>query len=313
MTQVLHDDELPIDVPLVRSLLDRTLPGAASLRLVPLDRSGSSNALFRLGDDLLVRLPRQPGGSASIDKEARWLPHVGPRLPVSVPEVVAVGEPGPGYPERWMVVRWLEGAVPSADDPVPDGGTSRDRLAPDLAAVVTALRDLDVPHDASTDPGLQWYRGEPLAGQDGRTRRDIEACRAIPGPGLDLDAALQVWEEAMALPGVGEAATPQWYHGDLLGENLLVRNGRLVAVLDFGGLAVGDPTVDLMVAWDLLDGASRERFREAVAVDDAAWLRGRAWALSIALMTFPYYWGTMPDRCAGRLAMARAVLADAGA
>ena len=100
-------------------------------------------------------------------------------------------------------------------------------------------------------------------------------------------------------------------HGDLLAENLLVRDGRLAAVLDFGGLAVGDPTVDLIVAWEVLDPASREVFRRAVGVDETSWLRGRAWALSLALITFPYYWSTMPDRCASRLAVARSVLADA--
>jgi aminoglycoside phosphotransferase (APT) family kinase protein len=117
----------------------------------------------------------------------------------------------------------------------------------------------------------------------------------------------------MALSGPGPDAPPRWYHGDLLGENLLVRDGRLASLLDFGGLAVGDPTVDLMIAWDVLDPAAREVFRSAVGADDESWLRGRAWALTVALMTFPYYWRTMPDRCASRLAMARAVLADASA
>ncbi|HET7328205.1 MAG TPA: aminoglycoside phosphotransferase family protein [Nocardioidaceae bacterium] len=311
MTHALHDDELPIDVPLVRALLDRALPETASLPLRPLPSTGSSNALFRLGDDLLARLPRQPGGSTTIDKEARWLPHVAPRLPVAVPDVVYVGEPDLGYPERWMVVRWLDGDVPSVADPGPDAGTARDELAVDLADAVNALRDIDVPEDASADPGLRGYRGEPLATQDERTRRDIEACRTIAGLGLDLDAVLRLWEDAMALPGVDEVARARWYHGDLLAENLLVRDGRLAAVLDFGGLAVGDPTIDLIAAWEVLDAGSREVFREAVTVDEASWLRGRAWALTVALMTFPYYWSTMPDRCSSRLAMARAVLADA--
>ncbi len=311
MTGPLHNDELTIGADLVRALVGRLRPGWAALPLTPLHRSGSSNALFRLGGDLLVRLPRQPGGSATIEKEARWLPLIGPRLPAAVPEVVAVGEPGFGYPERWSVLRWLAGDVPTVVDPASATGPPRSGLARDLAELVSALGDVDVPPSALADPELRFYRGDPLGSRDEDTRRDVEACRSISGLDLDLDAALEVWERAVELPGSVRTPATGWYHGDLLAENLLVREGRLAAVLDFGGLAVGDPTVDLVVAWEVLDAASREVFRQAVDVDDEVWLRGRAWALSLALMTFPYYWATMPDRCAGRLAMARAVLRDA--
>lgn len=311
MTGPLHEDELQIDVGLVRALVDRALPQCAALPLSPLQAGGSSNALFRLGEDLLVRLPRQPGGSATIEKEARWLPQIGPRLPVSVPEIVALGDPDLGYPERWSVVRWIEGNVPTAVEPTSDVALSRLSLALDLAAVVTALRNIDVPPSAVTYPELLWYRGDPLGSQDERTRQAIEACRTINDLDLDLDAASRVWESAMALPSIAHASTPRWYHGDLLAENLLVCDGRLTAVLDFGGLAVGDPTVDLIVAWEVLDDASREVFCQAIGAAEQSWLAGRAWALSLALMTFPYYWRTMPDRCASRLAIARSVLADA--
>ncbi|WP_024286162.1 aminoglycoside phosphotransferase family protein [Cellulomonas sp. KRMCY2] len=311
MTGPLHDDELLIDLNLVRALVDRALPEYASLPLSRLGASGSSNALFRLGDGLLIRLPRQPGGSASIEKEARWLPLIGPLLPVSVPEVVAVGEPGLGYPERWSVVRWLDGDVPAVAESASHVGPMRLGLARDLAAVVTALHDIDVPQSAVADPQLRWYRGAPLESMDVTTRRYIAECRGISGLDLDLEAALQVWEEAIALPEPVSWSEPRWYHGDLVAENLLVRGGRLAAVLDFGALAVGDPTVDLIVAWDVLDPASRDVFRRAVGVDETTWLRGRAWALSLALGTFPYYWSTMTVRCASRLAVVRSVLADA--
>jgi len=303
----LHDDELPVDLALVRGLVDGQLPAYAGLPLSPLGASGSSNALFRLGAELLVRLPRQPGGSATILKEARWLPLVGPALPVAVPEVVMVGQPAPGYPERWSVVRWIDGSTPTGAA----SGATGAGLATDLAGVVSTLRDLPVPDDALRDPELRWYRGEPLTTFDVHAREAVEASRAIPGVDLDLDAALAVWDEAVRLPGSAAVAVPRWHHADLVAENLLVRGGRLAAVLDFGGLAVGDPTIDLVVAWDVLDPASREVFRDAVGVDDETWLRGRAWALALALMTFPYYWTTMPERCATRLAVARAVLADA--
>lgn len=311
MSGPLHDDELPIGTSLVRALVDRTLPDCRALPLARVRSTGSSNALFRLGDELLVRLPRQPGGSATIEKEARWLPSIRRLLPVGVPEIVVVGEPGCGYPERWSVVRWLAGEVPTVAGPVAATEPRRDGLARDLAAVVTALREGDVPPGALADPELRWYRGDALATRDADTRQSLEACRSVPGLGLDLDAALEVWDRAVALPASSGATSPRWLHGDLLAENLLVTEGRLAAVLDFGGLSVGDPTVDLVVAWEVLDAPSREVFRQTVGVDDEAWVRGRAWALALALMTFPYYWGTMPERCASRLAMARSVLADA--
>jgi len=313
VTDPLHADELPIDLGLVRALVDRALPDCASLPLTRLRSSGSSNALFRLGDELLVRLPRQAGGSATIVKEARWVPHVAPWLPVPVPRVVSVGEPALGYPERWSVVTWLDGEVPTVADPRSAEPEQRDALAQDLAVLVTALAGIEVPPAASGDPDLRWYRGAPLSTMDDAIRRAVAACRTIADLDLDLDAALRVWSAAMALPGSDKVSAPRWYHGDLLAENLLVRDERLAAVLDFGGLSVGDPTVDLVVAWELLDASSRDVFRQAVGVDEECWLRGRAWALAVAMMTFPYYWRTMPDRCADRLAMARSVLADGSA
>jgi aminoglycoside phosphotransferase (APT) family kinase protein len=304
----LHDDEIDLDDDLVRRLVG-TLPASyAALPLRRLEASGSTNALFRLGDDLLVRLPRQPGGTATIEKEQRWLGIVAPALPVAVPEIVAVGEPACGYPERWSVVRWLDGEAPALPRP---GEHPRHDLARDLIGVVRGLRTVAVPGEAFGDAELRWYRGEPLATMDADVRGFLDECREVDGLDLDLGACAEVWDEAVAVADDREDVAPHWYHGDLLAENLLVRDGRLAAVLDFGGLAVGDPTVDLVVAWELLDPAARATFRSGVGVDDATWRRGRAWALALALMTFPYYWTTMPGRCAHRLAMAHAVLAEA--
>jgi len=306
----LHVDELPIDVGLVRALVDGAFPALAHLPLSRLESSGSSNALFRLGPDLLVRLPRQPGGTGTIEKEARWLPDVGAALPVAVPEVVGVGDPGLGYPEKWSIVRWLEGDSPAVVGPEAPSDPGRGHLALDLAATIGALGGLVVPVDALRDPALRWYRGEPLASMDQDTRRNLEECRSIPDLDLDLDAMAATWDEALLLPGADRVVEPRWYHGDLTAETLLGRTGPLAAVLDFGGLAVGDPTIDLLPAWEVLDAPAREVFRDAMGVDEATWLRGRGWALALAVMTFPYYWRTMPDRCLSRLAMVRSVLAD---
>jgi aminoglycoside phosphotransferase (APT) family kinase protein len=300
----LHEDEFEIDDELVRRLVGRDLPGSAAQSLCRLPSTGSSNALFRLGDDMLVRLPRQPGGAKAIDIEANWLPRIASELPVAVPEVLAVGEPGFGYPERWSVVRWIDGHHPATPE------TGADQLAGDLTDVVAALREIDVPPEARDDPTLYWYRAGPLSTIDSAIRRYIEECRELADLDLDLDACAALWNTALALPK-DDARGQHWLHADLVAENLLVRDGRLSAVLDFGGLAVGDPTVDLIVAWEVLDGKGREAFRTALRVDELTWQRGRAWALAIAVMTFPYYWHTMPERCRARLAMARAVLHDA--
>jgi aminoglycoside phosphotransferase (APT) family kinase protein len=311
VAQPLHSDEIPVDAELVRRLVRRSMPAYADSPVRRLASSGSTNALFRLGDDLLVRLPRQPGGSATIAKEATWLPVLGPLLPVSVPDVVAVFEPDDDFPERWSVLRWIDGAPPEVVDPVTPVDPRREGLAADMARVLHALSQAEVPTDATQDPHLRSYRGEPLATMDQSTRDNIERCRTLDDFGFDLDAAEQVWADAMTLPGTADRASPRWYHGDLAAENLLVRDGALTAVLDFGGLAVGDPTVDLVLAWEILDPPAREVFRRQLGVDDATWLRGRAWALSITLMIW-YYWTTMPGRRARSMAVGRNVLADAG-
>ncbi len=311
MTRTLHSDEIPIDAELVRGLVARAMPAYADAPVRRLASSGSTNALYRLGEDLLVRLPRQPGGSVTISKETNWLPLMEPLLPVSVPDVVAMFEPDLGYPERWSVVRWIDGVHPEVVDPDTTVAPRREGLAKNLVAVLDALRQAEVPTAAIIDADLQSYRGEPLATMDRATRDNIERCRSLPDFDFDLAAAEQIWAEAMTLPGAADRSAPGWYHGDLAAENLLVRDGVLAAVLDFGGLSIGDPTVDLVVAWEILDPPARELFRSQVGVDDATWLRGRAWALSITLMIW-YYWTTMPQRRARSMAVGRNVLVDAG-
>jgi aminoglycoside phosphotransferase (APT) family kinase protein len=307
----LHDDEIDVDEELVRRLLSSLSPDYDALPLRRLEASGSTNALFRLGDDLLVRVPRQPGGTATIDKETRWLPYVARQLPVAVPEIVAVGEPGFGYPERWSVVRFIAGDEPDVPRP---GEAPRHELATDLARVVRSLGELAVPDGARRDPALEWYRGRALADLDDDLRGFLRDCRALqgePGFDVDLDGVRRVWEATLLLPQAHRPSEPRWYHGDLNAENLLLRDGRLVAVLDFGSLSVGDPTNDLAVAWQLLDPAARTTFRTSLAVDDATWELARGWALVLAMMGPPYYWHTMRERCLRGLHTARAVLDDA--
>lgn len=305
----LHTDEINIDSQAVSSLVAMSMPEFAGLPVTRLESSGSTNALFRLGHDKLVRLPRQPGGSAAIEKEARWLPMVSAGLSVPVPKVIAVGDPDLGYPERWLVTSWLDGNLPA----VPPTADSRytQNLAADLGVTLTQLRSLATSPETLSDPRLTGYRGGPLADLVEDFEDVIEACRAINGLNLDLERVRRTWNDALE----AEHLLPQrqhWYHGDLLAENLLVSDdGRLAGVLDFGGLAIGDPSVDLVAAWEVLDAEGRQVLREVINVSDAEWRKGMGWALFIALITFPYYWNTMPKRCADRLAMAQAVLSEA--
>ena len=228
------------------------MPAYADAPVRRLASSGSTNALFRLGEDLLVRLPRQPGGSATISKEATWLPVLGPLLPVSVPDVVGVFEPDREYPERWSVVRWIDGAHPEVVDPDTSVDPGREDLARDLASVLRAFRQTEVPTWQSTTRTCRRIE----ASRSRRWTRTRERTSSVAVPwraSSSTSTPPRRWGDAMKLPGVADRPTPRWYHGDLAAENLLVRDRALTAVLDFGGLSVGDPTVDLVVAWEVLD------------------------------------------------------------
>ncbi|MDT0262432.1 phosphotransferase [Jatrophihabitans lederbergiae] len=307
----MHDDDLPITDKLVRTLLRRDAPALADRPLQRLDVAGSSNVLYRLGDDLAVRLPRQPGGSASIKAEARWSRWLAPRISVAVPEVMVVGEPDAEFPERWAVVSWIEGETPAV--PLPSGPTTT-ALAVELGEVARQLRSLPVPSDAAADPALASYRAGRLRDVRDEINDWLARCREVPGLELDLAAAARYWASTADLPEPDVA--PTWVHADLLAENLLVRgpaaaDRTLAGVLDLGGLAVGRPAVGLVGAWELFGPADREVFRRTVDVGDDEWQVARAWAFAIAVMTFPYYWRTMPGRCRHRLVAARAVLDEA--
>lgn len=306
----LHDDEIPIDLALVRTLIDTQFPQYSELSLSRLGETGSTNALFRLGDEFLVRLPLQPGNGAAIETERRWSDVFRSRLPVEIPRTLAIGRPAHGYPERWSILGWLPGERPEVYEPGQDATPERSRLAADLAAVIMAIRSAPLTEEDIRDPSLRGYRGGTLADFNPAVRGYLDDCRANPEVDLDLDVALRIWESALRLPGADQPGADQWYHGDLVAENLLISDGRLSAVIDFG-VAVGDPTIELHGAWELFDVPARELFRDRLRADEATWLRGRAWALGIALGTFSYYWHTLPTRCSDRLAMARNVLADA--
>lgn len=280
-TGQLHPGMHPIDVNLVRRLIAEQFPRWAGLAVERIPSGGTVNAMYRLGDDMVVRLPLVQGGANDVSRERTWLPLLAPHLPTTVPEVLGEGQPAQGYPWPWSVYRWLAGENPEAgalSEPV--------LLAADLAEFVAAMRSITLPG------APQAHRGGPVASLDAETRAAIEELRGIPQEGVDCDAATAVWEEALRAPGWD--GPPVWLHADLMPGNLLVDGGRLTSVIDFGCLGAGDPACDLFPAWNLLPAKAREVFREALSVDDATWIRGRGRTLSQALIALPYYRKTNP-------------------
>jgi aminoglycoside phosphotransferase (APT) family kinase protein len=275
----MHADEIETDVALVRRLLAGQFPHWADLAIDPVVSYGTDHDIYRLGDHLAARLPRIGWATEQAVKEAKWLPRLAPHLPLAVPVQLALGQPAEGYPYEWSVYEWLPGE--NAAGTVAD----LDQAAVDLAAFVRALRGVYV---TGAPPRPSGARGAPLAELDEQVRRSI----AELGDRIDGRAALRSWERSVeASQWDGEET---WVHGDLLPGNLLVVDGRLSAVIDFGSLNVGDPACDLQPAWNIFAGESRARYRAELEVDEGSWLRGRGWALYQAVVALPYYWDTNP-------------------
>lgn len=261
-----------IDVHLVRALVDQQFPFWASLPVRPVPLGGNDNRTFRLGGQLLVRLPSDGTYAAAVEKEQRWLPVLAAGLPLPIPAPVAAGAPGLGYRHPWSVYQWIEGRT-AAEGPIEDLG----QFAAALARFLVALQDVD-PTGGPPPGAHNFFRGGDLGVYAGETVAAIGALgQDIDGPG-----ARAVWDKAITSRWT---ADPVWVHGDVAAGNLLVRDGRLSAVIDFGGTAVGDPACDLVIAWTLLSGTSRQVFRAARAVAADTWARGRGWALWKALIT----------------------------
>ncbi|MEU1269672.1 aminoglycoside phosphotransferase family protein [Streptomyces sp. NPDC005799] len=294
-TGQMHPGLHPVDDDLVRRLITDRFPRWAELPIQRFPSGGTVNAMFRLGEDMVVRLPLVEGGAKDVAREQEWLPRLAPLLPTGVPEVLGAGEPGHGYPWPWSVYRWLPGRNPEAGALAEPGA-----LAGNLAAFVKAMRGVTLPGAPRA------HRGGPLAELDAETRAAVERLRRIPEEGVDCDAVLAVWEDALRAPGWD--GSPVWLHADLMPGNLLVDAGRLTAVIDFGCMGMGDPACDLFPAWNLLPAGAREIFREALGVDAATWRRGRARTLSQAVIALPYYRETNPAMAGNARHVIRAVL-----
>jgi aminoglycoside phosphotransferase (APT) family kinase protein len=234
--------------------------------VTPVEHDGWDNTTFRLGTKMSVRLPSGDMYTPQVDKEHRWLRALAPHLPLPIPQPLAKGAPSDAFPRPWSIYRWLEGE-PATVDRIAD----LERFAIDLARFLDALHRIDALDGLAAGPHSH-FRGGPVATWDAPVRAAIVALHGW----IDTDAAGAAWERALQATFDGD---PVWVHGDVVATNLLVTDGELSAVIDFGCSAVGDPACDVAVAWTLFSDASRRAFRHALSVDDATWERGRGWAL----------------------------------
>jgi len=292
----MHDGEITIDADLVGRLVAEQFPQLSDLPICRVQSTGTVNAIYRIGDHLYARLPRMQKWAQDLDTELLWLPILAPGLSLPVPEPVGKGQPSSSYPCPWAIYGWIEG-LPYADELIDDEG----QAAKDLAQFVGEL--------VRTDHVV----GAPLAGRkplrelDAVTRAAIESARGV----INSDAATDAWELALDAPVW--TGTPVWIHTDLLRPNLLVQEGRLDAVIDFGGVGVGDPAADVIAAWSVFSRTGRGVFRGALDVDDGTWNRARGFALHQAAMIIPYYAETNPEFVALAKRTVEEVLADLNA
>jgi aminoglycoside phosphotransferase (APT) family kinase protein len=258
-------------VALVRELIATQFPQWASLPIGPVAFGGWDNRTFHLGDEMAVRLPSAEGYAAQVAKEQRWLPWLAPQLPLPIPAPLVMGAPSEAYPWHWSVYRWIEGEH-ATHDRIAD----LVEFAAALGQFLHALQQIDAA-DGPPAGKQSYYRGGSLAVYDDETRRAL----ALLEGKIDTVLANEIWEAALLAQW---HAPPVWVHGDVAAGNLLVKEGRLHAVIDFGCSAVGDPACDLVIAWTFLSGESRAAFCSALPLDAGTWARGRGWALWKALI-----------------------------
>ncbi|TDW24087.1 aminoglycoside phosphotransferase family protein [Kribbella kalugense] len=272
MTEFHEDGRAGIDADLVRRLIAQQFPQWADLAVTPVKVDGWDNRTYRLGSELTARLPTAAAYVPAVDKEHEWLPVLAPYLPVEIPTAIAKGAPGEGYPYPWAIRRWIDGRTASTDTV-----TDLPAFARAIADFILALQSVDATGGPLAGEH-SFYRGASLKHYHDET---VEALGVLKDR-IDADLAGEVWDAALASTW---DRPPMWFHGDIASGNLLVQDGRLSAVIDFGTSGVGDPACDLVIAYTFFSGESRSAFRDAVQQDSATWARARGWALWKALIT----------------------------
>jgi aminoglycoside phosphotransferase (APT) family kinase protein len=296
----IHADEVRADVGQVRRLLAAQCPQWADLPVtsLPDELEGTDHVLFRVGRELVARMPKIGGAVDQAESDARWLPVLASHLPVRIPVPLHVGEPGAGYPWRWTVVPWVAGSTP------PRLGCDDVHLARDLAAFARALHAVDPAGGPVKPPGS---RGAALRHADDGVRRVLPRL-AEYDDGFDVAAAEAAWDACLAAPDWDRSLV--WIHGDLQPGNLILDGGRLAAVIDFGALGIGDPAPDVAPALWTFTGAARAAYREAIGYDDSTWRRACGWALAPSLTGIDNYRHTFPRLAEHGRGMVRAVIAE---
>jgi aminoglycoside phosphotransferase (APT) family kinase protein len=289
----LTSERIEVAPEIAAALVARQFPAWAGLPVRRVAHSGWDNRTFHLGDDKLIRMPAAPWYRKQVAKEQAWLPKLAPQLPLAIPTPLAQGSPDASYPWEWSVYGWIEGETAAhgeIDDQV--------AFARGLAGFLSALHRADT--SGAPDAGRHnFFRGGPLSTYDAETREAI----AKLGGKVDAAACLALWDAALA---TAWDHAPVWIHGDFAAGNLLVKDGRLCAVIDFGCCAVGDLACDLAIAWTFLEGEARQAFRDALPLDAGTWARGRAWTLWKALIT----WTGKPEEADGSRRIVGALLAE---
>jgi aminoglycoside phosphotransferase (APT) family kinase protein len=295
MTTGMHENEVPVSDDLVRRLVDTQLPQYAARELRRLPPIGTDHHLFRLGEDLLVRLPRIDWAADQAASDDTWLRRLAPHLPLEVPVPVALGRPVDGYPFAWTVVPWIEGENPTDDN------VDLVECARVLGKFAHALHRVE-PMGGPLKTGTA--RGVPLAHCDGWVRE----WTARAGDRVDQEAVLEVWADALAAPVWQH--DPTWLCGDIAPGNVIVRDRRVVAAIDFGALGRGDPAAELMPCWNWFRGEASAAYGDAIGLDAAAWRRGRGWALVPSISGLTYYETTSPGHAESSAATIAEVLRE---
>lgn len=256
---------------LVRELIAKQFPQWSHLSIQAVKNSGWDNRTFHLGTEMLIRMPSSAEYAGQVEKEQTWLPKLASHLPLPIPAPLAMGKPNELYPWKWSINRWLPGetaAIAHIND--------LSEFANDLALFLNALQSINSAGGPLAGPH-SFYRGGDLAVYDLETRKAIEDLKNH----IDFSAATEIWEKALSSSWQNP---PVWVHGDVSVGNLLLSQGKLSAVIDFGQLAIGDPACDLAIAWTLFEGKSRRIFLETLKLDSNTWARGQAWALWKAMI-----------------------------
>ncbi len=271
------------------------MPQWSDLPTQRLDTSGTVNWTYRLGDDKVIRLPRTPDFGAGPIRESQWMPVLAPRVPLTVPTYLALGSPTDEYPSHWSVLEWVEGEAANHQNL-----SDLHDAALALGAFVGAMRE--VPTEGAPEGGN--YRAFGLEQVD----KDFRQWVAQQPDDIERDPLMAVWEKCIA---VGEWTDgPAWLHSDLRGDNLIASHGELVAVIDWEGCTVGDPSADCLAAWWLFDADSRETFRTATGARRSDWMRAKGWALHMAVAAIPYYTHSNPQFASQARAALHQILTD---